>query len=595
MLNIVIVCGGTGSIALQHGFDSLYGLSNYNMDIVINAYDNGKSTGVCRKVFDHSILGPSDLRKNQLTLFEIMYKKELQDKESYESKLLELFELRFSAEDYQDYYTQACRYIREAVCLSSAAKDRMQRWIDHFFYEDPDRHQIREKVINTEFTDFSLSNIFYASSASLNGGSLCLAGKELSEILGIRDKVHLISDVDLYLKAETESGYRIDDEADIVAWDNPQDRITRVILLDREGKEYTPEVDEKNSHSVKSIFEKADLIIFSSGTQWSSLIPTYMHKQFRELISRSKARKYLIMNNVEDHDMYGITADQMLDIIERYLDLKDITVVVNDNAEEAMRNVFRKIPVIHGRLSKPGDRKHIPEEIAKIIMKDYFELNQRYILVSDLDGTLWEEQGNDHEKEIGKKNLEKFNGIILSGNTFEHVSRITEKYYHGKEKIYCDYGNTYFYAENLEDRHRLSEEFLIEDELKDLLETYPEFQGKANLRGGVILTLKPLTDRKEKLRLINALMSEFQNKYEGRIAGRTSIDIVRKNFSKEASLNLILERDNIDRRKVLYIGNELNEGNEVCIRNTGVKALQVNDVFEMYIFLKTYNRIFNLE
>ena len=50
MLNIVIVCGGTGSIALQHGFDSLYGLSNYNMDIVINAYDNGKSTGVCRKV-----------------------------------------------------------------------------------------------------------------------------------------------------------------------------------------------------------------------------------------------------------------------------------------------------------------------------------------------------------------------------------------------------------------------------------------------------------------------------------------------------------------------------------------------------------------
>ncbi len=109
------------------------------------------------------------------------------------------------------------------------------------------------------------------------------------------------------------------------------------------------------------------------------------------------------------------------------------------------------------------------------------------------------------------------------------------------------------------------------------------------------MTLKPLTDRKEKLRLINALMSEFQNKYEGRIAGRTSIDIVRKNFSKEASLNLILERDNIDRRKVLYIGNELNEGNEVCIRNTGVKALQVNDVFEMYIFLKTYNRIFNLE
>lgn len=44
MLNIVVFSGGTGSIAIQEGFSALYGNENYNLDIVINAYDNGKST-----------------------------------------------------------------------------------------------------------------------------------------------------------------------------------------------------------------------------------------------------------------------------------------------------------------------------------------------------------------------------------------------------------------------------------------------------------------------------------------------------------------------------------------------------------------------
>ena len=69
MYNIVIFSGGTGSIAIQEGLSLIYGNNNYNLDIIINAYDNGKSTGVCRKIFDNQILGPSDLRKNQMTQY----------------------------------------------------------------------------------------------------------------------------------------------------------------------------------------------------------------------------------------------------------------------------------------------------------------------------------------------------------------------------------------------------------------------------------------------------------------------------------------------------------------------------------------------
>lgn len=594
MLNVVVVCGGTGSIPLQQGFASLYGIKNYNMDIIINAYDNGKSTGACRRVFNHSILGPSDLRKNQLTRFQITYTKQLEHKESYESKLFELFELRFSAKNYLDYYLKSCEYINNAVYLNDYIKSKLLFWINYFFYENVEKKQIRKTVSQINFTDFSLSNIFYASSAALNKGSLSMAGSEIAKILGIEDKVHLVSDINLYLKAETEGGKRIEDEADIVEWDNPEDKIIRVLLLDEKGNEYKPSIDEQNSHCVKNILEKADLIIFSSGTQWSSLIPTYMHGGFREVINHAKAKKYLIMNNVEDHDMYGVSADNMLDIIGTYLDLHDITVVVNDNSAESMRKVSRKLSIIHGKLSEIGSKKHIPQEIAKVIMKDYFGLVQKYTLISDLDGTLWNESGSIEEKKIGKKNLSNFEGIILSGNTYEHVLKITKEHFINRQgwNVFCDYGNTYFSPKNPEKKYLLSKSFLIDDHLKDLFEEYSEFKGKVQQRGGTILTIKPLENRKEKLCLINRILSTHGNLYEGRIAGRTSIDVVRKDFSKEATLSLIMGKYKIKPQTVFYIGNELDEGNEVCIKNLGIKTLQVNDVFEMYIFLMTYNSIF---
>lgn len=62
------------------------------------------------------------------------------------------------------------------------------------------------------FDDFSIANVFYSSAAAMNGNSLRLAGKDMAAVLGIKDNVHLISDVNLYLEAKTESGHIIADE-----------------------------------------------------------------------------------------------------------------------------------------------------------------------------------------------------------------------------------------------------------------------------------------------------------------------------------------------------------------------------------------------
>ena len=63
-MKVTILSGGTGSKGLQSGFHKIYGQSVIPT-ILINAYDNGLSTGAVRKVMDGEILGPSDLRKNQ--------------------------------------------------------------------------------------------------------------------------------------------------------------------------------------------------------------------------------------------------------------------------------------------------------------------------------------------------------------------------------------------------------------------------------------------------------------------------------------------------------------------------------------------------
>ena len=47
MFNVAVFSGGTGSIAIQEGLSAIYGNDNYNLDVIINAYDNGKSTGTC--------------------------------------------------------------------------------------------------------------------------------------------------------------------------------------------------------------------------------------------------------------------------------------------------------------------------------------------------------------------------------------------------------------------------------------------------------------------------------------------------------------------------------------------------------------------
>ena len=60
MLNVVVINGGRGAAAL---IPALLDVQGVNLTSVVNAYDDGKSTGEIRRFF--RMLGPSDIRKVQ--------------------------------------------------------------------------------------------------------------------------------------------------------------------------------------------------------------------------------------------------------------------------------------------------------------------------------------------------------------------------------------------------------------------------------------------------------------------------------------------------------------------------------------------------
>jgi 2-phospho-L-lactate transferase/gluconeogenesis factor (CofD/UPF0052 family) len=89
MLNVVILNGGRGASTI---IPALISRQRIQVTSVVNAYDDGKSTGAIRRFFE--MLGPSDIRKVQ----ELMLPK---DDPDYDNNLA-LFQYRFPLDCVRD-------------------------------------------------------------------------------------------------------------------------------------------------------------------------------------------------------------------------------------------------------------------------------------------------------------------------------------------------------------------------------------------------------------------------------------------------------------------------------------------------------------
>ena len=563
-MKITILSGGSGNDSLIRGLKLLY--KNIDVKVIVNAYDNGLSTGVCRSITN--TLGVSDIRKNHIRMYKAMSPDECLD-----TRLIEFYEGRYNLEPN-----------REATAISLldgwGLKDKFGEYVHNFFKKI---EYAKENMYN--FDNFNVANIVFSEMYSELGYEK--TNKISCDLLGIDDFVILNSFQNVYLNAITNDYSVMTDEGDIVKLCDYNRKIINTF--------YTPKmVPELNAKAVDTILN-CDLLLISTGTFWSSIYPTLQYGDLYKYINESTAKKIWAMNNTEDKDAYGVSSNDFIDIVSNLgLDLSSFTILENKCAHDLLKQEYQGYNIVKKTLGN-NLGKHDPRLFAQELLLIYYGLNVEYDhILFDFDDTLYSR--SDDKKVISYNNLydvkflkDRVDVKIVSGNTYSSIENKLIAVYGTDTSTYPDIwadANSCLYVNgkivNYIDTHRI----LDYQKVLDILKNYEELNDKIHEVAGLDLNgyylfnikIKPLTDLERKL-LCDILNKSDLNDVVAIPTGKTTVDILSTNNSKANTLK------GLD-GKVLYIGDEIDKGNDRSIALACDSYIKVTDVEETSVLLQ---------
>lgn len=347
MVNIVSFNGGRGAKNL---IPALLEIDGINLTSIVNAYDDGKSTGEIRTFF--KMLGPSDIRKVQ----EAMVPRDLPDYEA----IIKAYDFRYPVN------ADHGEVMKSLKAFASNTSDELEgiRFVDKtireslrtFILKLINGIELIEKSENKKinFSDCSIMNLIYAGAYLFFGGNFEEATIFIDKLFKLRGTVLPTNNEDKKLVAIREDGTILFSEAEIVEL-RANSRIKKVYLLDqypdrtilskmpvKEVEAYFEIMNREvciTSKVMRSIYD-ADIIIYSPGTQHSSLYPSYMTKGLTDaIVANKKALKVFITNIGEDYETPEYTANDFINGAIRYLKMgSDFHVEVNDVINYALVN-----------------------------------------------------------------------------------------------------------------------------------------------------------------------------------------------------------------------------------------------------------------
>jgi 2-phospho-L-lactate transferase/gluconeogenesis factor (CofD/UPF0052 family) len=331
-VKVVLFTGGRGSTVLSR---QLIKNPQIALTLAINGYDDGASTGEVRRFLGDS-LGPSDYRKNAARLA-----RELQ---TCSTGLIDLLDLRLPVGCTADEALHCVRIIdRRPGTTETGIHKSVAALVAEI--DESTRRSAAEKLGYFEtalsenggtfsFSDCSLGNLVFAGCFLQSGRNFNEAVADYCWLLNLPDGIieNVTTGTNAFLVALDQEHRIIANEAEIVNG-NGRNSILDIYLIARPfteaelarvaqaGKNEVVEFLEKRSITVTPnprLIERiaeADLIIYSPGTQYSSLFPSYMTPALGAAIARNlTAIKLLITNIKEDGDTSGSSS---VDIINR--------------------------------------------------------------------------------------------------------------------------------------------------------------------------------------------------------------------------------------------------------------------------------------
>ena len=331
MLNVVILNGGRGASTI---ILSLLEHQRLHVTSVVNAYDDGKSTGVIRRFF--GMLGPSDIRKVQ----ELMLPKDDPDYENY----VTLFQYRFPLDCNRKDVLEQLKLFPDSESMELVGirlnnirvREKLQSFLAEFLTGLNTIEKARQEQF--DFADCSIMNCLYAGAFLASNRNIEQATMSIDRLFQLRGTVLPTSIEDKKLVAQRENGEILYSEAEIVEL-RSNVRVEQIYLLDQSLDRSTFEILDNNekrsylerhhcyvgvSRGVRLALQRAEIIIYAAGTQHSSLYPTYMSAGLAESISDNhSALKVFITNIGADYETPSYKASDYILGAHRYLNLSD--------------------------------------------------------------------------------------------------------------------------------------------------------------------------------------------------------------------------------------------------------------------------------
>ncbi|HSW93461.1 MAG TPA: 2-phospho-L-lactate transferase CofD family protein [Gammaproteobacteria bacterium] len=395
-IQVALFCGGRGSATIIH---ELLHWPNVHLTLIVNAYDDGLSTGALREFVTH-MLGPSDFRKNLSYLLDPFSEGQYALKHLLEFRLPKTIHSEDISNFFQFIKTEKLNFLMEPVrtLISQLNQDILipvLQYMKAFF--------TYAEAVNLQFDyrDCSFGNILFAGAYLDKNNNFNAATKAMGNLVSSRAELLNVSQGENRILAGLkEDGALLANEAELVS---PQSSVpirgfyflTQPVSLDKWNELSDQSILEKEawlkqheslpgmSPEAEKAVSKADVILFGPGTQHSSLFPSY--RIAHAALKNSSARiKTLVMNLEPDHDIQACSTKDIIDRALFYMNdpnnlsgvlthvLIDKSCALSNESLHQESNPYKNSQIIYDAFANPVKGKvHNGREVVKTVLHEW--------------------------------------------------------------------------------------------------------------------------------------------------------------------------------------------------------------------------------
>ena len=258
----------------------------------------------------------------------------------------------------EEFFMPAMGDVRNVIVNLSDANEKIKELLQYRFdtYTDLDGHPVGNLIM------VAMYNIT---------GSLKESIKVLGGFLNVRHKILPLSEDYLTLMAETDNGEIIYGESEI----GHDRRKIKQLFYDED-----PNVDKEVLEEINS----SDLIIFSIGSLYTSIIPHLLSSEVVKAIDKSKAKILYTCNAVgQVFETEGYTVSDHVKMINKYLGKRKIDAVIAADSNLPNEVLDKYISVENKSLVKV-DKNKLDEMGCELILEDLLVIEDNYIRHDDL-------------------------------------------------------------------------------------------------------------------------------------------------------------------------------------------------------------------